>query len=272
MRQHLEHHLVGLAAHRRDRRIAAVERVTLAVVALQPDAQAQQVVQEQGVGFDQHRLAFRVRLARYRRGGNQAGRETGLHRATFGRTGGSPELGVARDQLHLVVHAAKLHQLLAAVAPVGADHRATEEPGFTDALGDLRRQQHGFAETLRRELDPDLFVLLPGGQEAVLLLGVLDHSGEGLRLAGRRRCRGGRGARRGSGRCAGRRRGARSGGCAAGRGGADRRGAGRRHRRDSACGEQARGRHAQENSEIDDAGGCHGVLRLLATGGRARWT
>ena len=84
-------------------------------------------------------LALGVRLAGHRRAAEQAGREGGRTARASGVPSRARILGVARQQLHLVVHAAELHHLRAAVAAVGPDHRAAEQARLADAAGDLGR-------------------------------------------------------------------------------------------------------------------------------------
>ena len=116
----------------------------------------------------------------------------------------APELGVARQQLHLVVHAPELHHLLAAVAAVRAIIVPPNKPGLADAARDLGRNRNGLPKSLGREFDPDLVVLLPERQRAVDLLGVLDDRGKRRRLPGRQAAWRRPGRKRG--RAAGRRR------------------------------------------------------------------
>ena len=72
VRLHVEDHLVGRAAHRRERGMPRVQAITLAEGRLQADAQAEQVAQEERVRLDQDRFGFRVRLAGDNRARQQA--------------------------------------------------------------------------------------------------------------------------------------------------------------------------------------------------------
>ena len=107
MAQHFEDDEVGRRAHRGDRRVAGVERIALAIGALQLHAQTEHVVDEQGIGLDEHRLAIRVRLAQHAGAREQARRERRVDRAPGRRVGFGDELGVARQHLQLVVDAAE---------------------------------------------------------------------------------------------------------------------------------------------------------------------
>ena len=177
--QHLQGDEVGLAAQRRDRRVARIEAVALTVGALQAAGNAEHVVHEQRVRLDQHRLGAGLRQARHCRAREQAGRERRRHRAAFGRAGARGVLGVARDHLHHVVDAAELDYLR-------PGHQPAEQGRFADAGGELGRQEEGLVEVFRLQLDPDLFVLLVQREQALGLLRVLDDGGKGRRAAGRR--------------------------------------------------------------------------------------
>jgi len=53
-------------------------------------------------------------------------------------------------------------------------HQPTQQASFADARRQLGRQEEGFAERLRAQLDPDLVLPLPQRQEAILALSTLD--------------------------------------------------------------------------------------------------
>jgi hypothetical protein len=84
------------AASRGDQRVGTVQRVALAHAPLQHHADAQHVAQEQRMGFDEHALAVRVRLADDRHRAEQAVRIRVGHGARFGRAGGGHDVHVAR--------------------------------------------------------------------------------------------------------------------------------------------------------------------------------
>ena len=177
---HLEHHQIGLGADPIDARVAGVKAVALAETPAQAHAQAEHVVDEQAIGFHQHRLALRVRGAGHRRAGQQAGREGGRHRPRLRRARLGDELAVHRQQADLVVHSLELDDLGTAVAAPAAGHRAAEQSHLANAAGNLGREIERFVKVFWLELKPDLVVLLPNGEQAVGLPGVLDDGGEGL--------------------------------------------------------------------------------------------
>ncbi len=260
----LDHDGFGGTAHRRDDGIAQVQRMTLAQAALQLHGDALQVGQEQAIGFDQHALAFGVRLAGHGYRAEQAVRIGIGHRACLGRAGLGQHLGVARLQPHLVVHAQKFNHLRPTGTVDRVGHQAAQHPGLADATLDLGRQQEGLAQLLGPQFDPDLFVLLPHRERAFDAARVLDHRGEGRRPAcgGRWRRRGGAAARR-SGR--------RGGACACRRGPARarrrcgmhgwrtsgrawRRGASGQQRGGIGCRHDAQGESADGHGMGDDSG------------------
>ena len=253
----VEHHLLGQRADRREVGVARLERITLAVVALQGHAQAEHVAEEKRRGLDQHCLALRVRRTGHLCGAEQAVGKTGGHGAAARRLGiTAGVIGVDRHQLHQVVDAAELDQLRAPGAAIAADHRAAVEAGLADALRNLRREEERFVEVFRLQFEPDLFFFLPESDQALRLLGVLDDGGERRWLARRRRCCSGRcGQRHGLGR----------------RGGAGRRVGGRcTHRRSSgrcAAGHAECGQRRQQGRQRgveETRNGVHGCCRINA--------
>ena len=178
-------------AHLGDDGVAAVQAVALPQATLQHHAHAQDVGQEEVVGLHQHALAVRVRLAGHGRGPQQAVRVAGRHGARLGRAGCGHDIGVARLQPHLVVHAHELHHLRAAGTVDRHGHQAAQNPGLADAALDLGRQQIGLAELRWRQLDPDLVLLLPQRQRAVDAARFADDHGKRRhgRWRGGRACR-----------------------------------------------------------------------------------
>ena len=148
---------------------------------------------------------------------------------------------VLRDQLRVVPDALEFDDL-------AAQHHAAVHALLADAAAQVGREQVGHAELLGRDLDPDLFVFLPDGEQARVLLRLLDHFQEWL-LAGRRgRGRACRLRDTGGGRARTRTRGISRGHARRHRGG-DLRGIGRRLRgslRAGASGAPRRGRAAAE--------------------------
>ena len=182
--EHLENEQIRRRPRFGDRRIARVERVALAIAALQIHAEAEQVGEEQRVRLDQHRLALGLGQAQHRRAREQAGRIGGLDRERFRRSGPGEVADVAPDQLHLVVDAAELDD-------PAVLHQAAEEAAFADAALKLGRKKEGLVEVFRLQLEPELVVLLPDRDRPVAALGVLDDFGEraqGARRGGDRRC------------------------------------------------------------------------------------
>ena len=238
------------AAHRGDAGMARIERIALAVAALQLRAHAHQVGQEQRRGIDQHRAALGMRLAEHRRAGQQAGREGRGHRAGLRRAGGGHMRGIAGHQPHLVEHPHELDPLRAAGAAPPA-HQAAEHAALADAAGQFRRQEEGHAEVLLGQLQPDLLVLLPDRDQPVDAARLAHHLGKGRQR--RHRWRG----RRCHARCSGRRRRGCRGRCRCGRAARCHRrlgsGRGRRggHRRIRAAGRRGAARHQQDRRQRD---------------------
>ena len=85
-----------------DSGIARVEGISLAEGALERAVGAGDVGEQQHIGFDQNRLAIRVRLAHNRRRGEQAVGKRFAHRARLRRIRLREVIRVAREQLHLV--------------------------------------------------------------------------------------------------------------------------------------------------------------------------
>ena len=127
----------GRAANGRDDRVATVQRVALAQPALQHHADALEVAQEQAVRFHQHALALGVRQADHRCRPEQAVRIGVGHGSRLGCPCLGRDLGVARLQPDLAVHAHELHHLRAAGAVDGVGHQAAQHPGLADAALDL---------------------------------------------------------------------------------------------------------------------------------------
>ena len=144
----LEHDDVGRRPDLGDRRVARIERVALAVRALQLHAEAEQVGDEQGVGLDQDRLARRLGLAQHRRAREQARRVAGLDGERFRRAGAGGVADVAPDHLHLVVDAPEFDD----AAVFG---EAAEEEALADAGLELGRDEERLVEVLGLELEQD---------------------------------------------------------------------------------------------------------------------
>ncbi len=173
---------------------AAVPRVQgegHAKVRFQPGQVTGNIGEQQGVGLHQHRPAVRVRHRSRGRAGEQAvgealGDEARLRRAGFGE-----ELGVLGDQLDLVADLAQDHQVAAA-------HLAAVEAALADAFRNVVDKTERLVELIRRDGQPDFFVLLIDGEKPGSFPGFLDHVLERLgcrrSAAGRtprRRCGGG---------------------------------------------------------------------------------
>jgi len=142
--------------------------------------------EQERVRLDQHRLPFRMRLR-----GDRCGREQALGErlgdGTRLRRPGCREVAlVARDELDVGADLAELDEVRAA-------HHPAIDPVLAEAAGEVDGKEQRLAEQLGVDLEPGLLVLLPEPDESLGFLRVLDHVGEGSRLAGRdaggsRRC------------------------------------------------------------------------------------
>jgi hypothetical protein len=118
-------------------RVPRLERIVLAVLPLQCRADAEHVVEQQGCGVDQNRLALRMSLAGHRHAAQQAVGEPFGHGACFrGVLGTRGDARVDRHQLDQVVDAAELDQLVVQTAAPD-DHRTCKQTSFAEATRQL---------------------------------------------------------------------------------------------------------------------------------------
>ena len=193
MRGDRERHQVRRTAHLGERRVAGVERVGLAIGPLQHGGRARNIGEQQSVGVDENRLAFRMRLRDHGRAGEQAVGERLGDGARVGRALLRRVLHILCEQLDGIADLVERDDLFRREGP--PRHHPAVDPVFPDALVEVRLEEVELVELAGRNLDPDLVVLLPKLEKARYFLRVLHHLGKGPRLAG---C---------GGRCGGRRRG-----------------------------------------------------------------